>query len=155
MYPWSFAIAKVALQRLSTAPTSEWRYGYQLPAGLITGNVREVRTSSNVGAATIRGFEIVGDQLMTDETTIYVDYISRPLEAAMPPYFVKLLVYQTAWHLAEPVTDQITKAEWWRTIALGGPADNGRGGFFRQAASIDGQVTHPKTFENFDLIDVR
>ena len=92
---------------------------------------------------------------MTDETTIIVDYISRPLEAMMPAYFVKLLVYQVAWHLAEPVTDQVTKAEFWREIALGTSSDNGRGGFFRQAANIDAQGSPPATFETFDLIDVR
>lgn len=155
MYPWTFAVKKVQLQRLAAAPLNEWRYAFQIPADLITGGVRAVFNSSAVGANTIRNFEISADQLLTDETTIYVDYVFRPLEAEMPAYFVQLLVYQMAWHLAEPVTDQITKMEAWRTIAIGSLAENGRGGYFRQAMSIDGQGTVPRQIENFDIADVR
>ena len=43
-----------------------------------------------------------------------------------------------AWHLAEPVTDQTTKSDYWRTVALGTPSENMRGGYFRQAINIDG-----------------
>ena len=60
-----------------------------------------------------------------------------------------------AWHLAEAVTDQISKTDYWRAVALGGPASNNRGGYMRTAMNIDGQGTTPQAFEDFSLIAVR
>ena len=66
------------------------------------------------------GYTSSGPAIFTNEEEIYVDYISSVVtEGLMPSYFVQLLVYMLAWHLAEPVTDQITKAEYWRGVALG------------------------------------
>ena len=75
--------------------------------------------------------------------------------AVSPNYFVQLLVYMLAWHLAEPVTDQITKAEYWRGVALGSLTENGRGGYFRQACNIDGRGKPNYAIVDFPLTDVR
>jgi hypothetical protein len=60
-----------------------------------------------------------------------------------------------AWHLAEPITEQREKATYWQGVAQGGPAENGRGGFFRQATNIDGQGQPSRVIEDFSLIAVR
>ena len=73
----------------------------------------------------------------------------------MPVYFVQLLKYMMAWHLAEPLTDQVSKAQYWQVVAVGTPGDNGRGGYFRTAANIDGQGTPPQSIEDYSLIAVR
>ena len=73
----------------------------------------------------------------------------------MPSYFVQMLVYQMAWHLAEPVTDQTTKSDYWKTVALGTPAENMRGGYFRQAINIDGAGQSKTVIADYLLTEVR
>ena len=60
-----------------------------------------------------------------------------------------------AWHLAEPITDQTEKGNYWRNIALGGPSENNRGGYFRQAMNIDGRGNPPQAIVDFPLVEIR
>lgn len=155
MYPWSFTLGKAQLQRLSGSPTNEWRYWYAMPSDTLTGLPRAVYISAAFNDPLNYDWEIYEGRLLTNETTVFVDYQRRPSVAEMPGYFTQLLRYMLAWHLAEPITDQTEKGAYWRGIATGGEGQNDRGGFFRQAASIDGQGQPPRTFEDFTLIGVR
>ena len=101
------------------------------------------------------GWEIQGDKLLTSETEIHVDYQFATPEGEMPTYFVQLLKYQVAWNIAETVTDQITKAEYFKNIAVGSPSENMRGGFFRVAATTDSQNRQIEAIEDYSLISVR
>ena len=73
----------------------------------------------------------------------------------MPTYFIQLLKYMLAFNIAETVTDQITKSDYFRGLAIGSPSENMRGGFFRAAASIDGQNKQIEAIEDYSLISVR
>ena len=92
---------------------------------------------------------------MTNETSIFIDYQKAVPEAQMPPYFITLMVYQLAWHLAEVITDQTTKSQYWRGIALGSPSENFRGGWLRQAMSMDSSGTPPSVISDYLLTDIR
>ena len=160
MYPWSFALTKIELTQSSTSPINEWTYRYDLPGDALTGNVFQVYNSSSTGILPLNHFEILytenGPSINTDEPTVYIDYITSNVgEGMMPAYFVQLLVYMLAWHLAEPVTDQITKAQYWESIALGNAPENGRGGYMRQAMNADGRGKANYTINDFPLTDVR
>ena len=76
-------------------------------------------------------------------------------EYAMPSYFIQLLKYQMAWHIAEAITEQQEKSTKWQRVALGDPSENMRGGYFRVAANIDGQNQPTRVIEDFSLIAVR
>lgn len=154
MYPWSFSYKKVLLSRLITTPTTEWEYEYQLPGDRL-GNPRSVVVSSEANARPIKDFEIIGDKLMTNETTIYIDYPYQTPEFAMPQYFVQLLKYMMAWHLAYPVTEQQDKAVYWQGVAVGSPSENGRGGYFRQAMNMDSYGQPTQVIEDYALVAVR
>lgn len=154
IYPWSFVYKKIALSQLLTAPTTEYRYAYQLPGDRI-GPPRLVLTSATVGSPTIRNYRIFGDQLLTDETSIYVDYPYDVQEFEMPVYFVQLMKYMMAWHLAMPITDQVEKAQYWQGVAVGSPEQNGRGGYTRIAMNMDGQGQPNHVIEDFALVAVR
>ena len=65
------------------------------------------------------------------------------------------MIYQMAWHLAEPVTDQTTKSDYWKTVALGTPSENMRGGYFRQAINIDGAGQSKTVIADYLLTEVR
>lgn len=154
MYPWSFNTKKVQLAQLLTAPGSVWRYAYQLPGDRLA-NPRAVYNSSAVGSPVQKDWEIQGDQLLTNLTAVYIDYQYELAEFAFPKYFVQLLKYMMAWHLAEPVTEQREKAVYWQGVSVGSPAENGRGGYFRTAMNIDGQGQPSRVIEDFSLIAVR
>lgn len=154
IYPWSFVYKKIALSQLLTAPTTEYKYQYQLPGDRI-GPPRSVTTSANVGANTIRDYRIFGDKLLTNETSIYIDYPYDVQEYEMPVYFVQLMKYMMAWHLAMPITDQVEKAQYWQGVASGSPDQNGRGGYTRIAMNMDGAGQPNFVIEDFPLIAVR
>ena len=160
MYPWSFTIAKAALNRDTVSPANEYEHQYILPNDMVTGVPRAVRTSSLAGAALFKVWEIAqsstgGTVLITDATEIHIDYQKAVSEGLMPSYFVQLLAYQMAWHLAEVITDQTTKSEYWRSVALGTAAESFRGGYFRQAANIDAGGQTPSVVGDYLLTDVR
>lgn len=154
MYPWSFSFKKIQLARLVTAPGSVWRYAYQLPGDRL-GNPRAVYDTAAVGGVPRKEWEIQGDQLLTNLESVFIDYQYSVGEFAMPQYFVQLLKYQVAWHIAEPITEQNDKAGFWRRMALGEPSENGRGGYFRQATQIDGANNAVKVIDDYTLIQAR
>jgi hypothetical protein len=154
MYPWSFSMKKIALARLITAPGSVWKYAYQLPGDRL-GSPRAVYDSAAVGSTPRKEWEIQGDQVLTNLESVYIDYQYSTPEFAMPQYFVQLLKYQVAWHIAEPITEQSEKAGFWRRMALGEAGENGRGGYFRQATQIDGANNSIKVIDDYTLITAR
>jgi hypothetical protein len=153
-YPWSFSLKKAKLARLITNPTTAWRYEYQMPGDRLS-NVRSVRTSPSPNAPIQKDWEIQGDKLLTNLNEVYIDYQYQTPEFAMPPYFVQLLKYHMAWHLAMPITEQMDRAQYWQGVAVGGETANGRGGYFRTAANIDGQGQAMQIIEDYTLVAVR
>jgi hypothetical protein len=154
-YPWSWSIRKVQIARLATAPINEWKYAYQLPGNMLTGVLAVFDSSSSVARPVNYGWEIYGSQLFTNLEVVYIDYQETVPEAAMPPYFVRLLRIAMSAELAIVITDQVQKMEYLRTIAFGSPGENGRGGLFREAANIDSRGQLTKSIEDFSLIQVR
>ena len=154
MYPWSFGMKKVQLAQLITTPTTVWRYEYQLPGDKLA-NPRAVYNSPNPGSPVQKDWEIQGDKLLTNLTSVFIDYQYSVPEYAMPQYFVQLLKYMVAWHIAEPVTEQPDKSAKWQRVATGDISENGRGGYFRTAAQIDGQNNPVRVIEDYSLIAVR
>ena len=121
MYRWSFTIAKQQLARDTVTPNSEWTYQYLLPNDMVTGVPEAVRLqllqeepTTKLGNKSELNWWI--SVLMTESTEIHIDYQKIISEGSMPTYFVTLLAYQLAWHMAEAITDQTTKAEYWRTL---------------------------------------
>ena len=156
MYPWSFTLKKTQLGQLTSTPTNVYSKEYQLPTDMFLGVPRAVYASLSTGnLPKITDYEIQGDKLLTNETTIVIDYQQLVAESAMPSYFVQMMIYQMAWHLAEPVTDQTTKSDYWKTVALGTPTENMRGGYFRQAINIDGAGQSKTVIADYLLTEVR
>ena len=160
LYPWSFSLGKQTLARETTTPTSEWSYQFALPNDMLSGVPRAVRASTTAGSPLIKNWEIGqssvgGTVLFSDELTITIDYQKTVDEGSMPTYFVTLLAYQLAWHLAQIITDQISQVETWKAIALGTPADGMRGGYFRQAVNIDSAGQTSNVISDYMLTELR
>ena len=154
-FHWTWNTKKVQLARLGTAPINEWQYAYQLPGDMLSG-VLAVFSSSGTNEIALRyGWEIYGDQLYTNLDTVYIDYQYTIDESKMPPYFVNLLKYAMAAELAVVITDQIQKADYYRSIAYGTPGENGRGGLMRTSMNIDSRGRLTPVIEDYSLINVR
>lgn len=153
-YPWSFSFKKEQLAQLVTTPTNEFKYEYALPGDRL-GSPRKIFNTASVGAYPIQGYKIMGEKVLTNETTIYAEYQYQTPEYAMPQYFVQLLKYVMAWHFALPITDQVDKAQYWQSVAVGTPGENGRGGYMRTSINIDGQNNPVQSIEDYSLIAVR
>lgn len=154
MYPWSFSTKKIQLARLLTTPGSVWKYAYQLPGDRLN-NPRAVFETASVGSPVRKDWEVQGDELLTNLESVFIDYQYSVGEYAMPKYFIQLLKYFVAWHIAEALTEQQEKASKWQRIAVGEPSENGRGGFFRTAAQIDGQGNPARAISDFTLVEAR
>lgn len=154
-YPWSWSYKKTQLARLATPPISEWDYAYQLPGDMLSGVRALFNTADTFGMPLRYGWEIYGDQVYTNEETVYIDYQSSVNESKMPYYFVHLLRHALAGELGMVITDQISKADYFRSLAFGTPGENGRGGLFREAMNIDSRGQLPQVIEDYSLIDVR
>lgn len=154
MYPWSFSMKKVQLARTVNTPVNEYKYEYVLPSDML-GTIRKAYNSNAVGVDSFSDWVIQGDKLLANAESIYIDYQYLVDEDKMPSYFIQLLKYMMAWHLAGPITDQESKLQYWQTVAVGSPGENNRGGFFRTASVIDGQGNTTQSFEDYSLIAVR
>jgi len=154
-YLWSWSVKKQQLGRLSFTPVDEWKYAYQLPGDMLSGVIALFR-SSGLGQQPIRyGWEIYGDQIYTNFEEVFIDYQSSIAESKMPNYFVRLLRTALASEIAFVITDQISKADYFRALAYGSPADSGRGGMMREAMNVDSRGKPPQVIEDYSLIDVR
>ena len=93
--------------------------------------------------------------MYTDLETVFIDYQETVSESKMPVYFVHLLRNALAGELGIVITDQASKADYFRAIAYGSPGENGRGGLFREAVNIDSRGRLPQIIEDYALIQVR
>lgn len=154
-YPFSWSYIKVQLGRLSTTPINEFKYAYGLPGNMLSGVQAVFETSSTNQQPINDGWEIYGQELYTNLESVYIDYQESVDESKMPHYFVQLLRTALASELAITITDQATKADYFRTLAFGTPGENGRGGLFREAVNIDSRGRLPQIIEDYALIAVR
>ncbi len=153
-YTWAFSFKKQTLAKTINTPINTYKYEYVLPSDRL-GTIRRAYSSGAAGGVPFTDWEIQGDKVLSSVESMAIDYQFEVAESAMPVYFVQLLRYMMAWHLSEPITDQITKTQYWQGVSVGSPSENNRGGYFRTAAAIDGQGQTTSAFEDFSLINVR
>jgi len=104
---WNFAMKRATLNRLATAPASEWAFAYQLPADCL----RILQLNGYEQAEQVGTFSVEGRALFTDHDTAAVRYIGRVEDAAAwPPLFIDALATKLAAKIAAPLTGSRTAA---------------------------------------------
>ena len=126
-----------------------------MPGDHLTGALAVFETDGTDQRSVRYGWEIYGDELVTNMETVFIDYQQTIAEAKMPNYFVRLLRTALAAELAIVITDQAAKADYFRALAYGGPGENGRGGLMREAMNIDARGQSTQIIEDYSLIQVR
>jgi hypothetical protein len=103
--PWRSAMINQTLSRVNETPNNNWQYIFQLPTD------PKIIYLYNVEPLT--AYEIYGDKLYTNVTEVKVDYVYKPPADEFPDYFVTLMVYAVAYHMASQITQAAKLTQFW------------------------------------------
>lgn len=138
MHNWRFARKKSGSLTATTAPDNAWTYAYTLPADLL--KIVNAYNSGEASALPLTyGYEVFGSDVLTNESSLYLDYTYTVDEDNWPDYFQNFAMTALAAVLALPLTEDESKENTWRNIAFGTPREGGMGGVFAMTRMIDTQ----------------
>lgn len=140
-YPWRFATMQATLPRLQDAPLSDYSYGYQLPTDFL-----RALSAGHHGNSDGLVFRIARNTLQTDSDAVTLNYIYRPADGDLPPFFEYVLIAQLAAEFCLPLTENSSRAE-----TLMRMANNE----FDKAKRLDAYQDTPKALMDFNLINAR
>ncbi len=95
---WRFAMTKAQLSQLVSVPLNEWQFAYQMPSDMLLP----------IGIFPKCDYEIYGDHIYTDRSTVELDYLFKPEVSEIPPYFAQLMRYALARDMIKPITESDT-----------------------------------------------
>lgn len=102
---WRFAMTKGTLTQLLAVPANQWARAFQLPADMLIP----------VGMWPPQPYEIYGDTIYTNATSVTLDYLFKPEVSEVPAYFALLMTYALARNMSKSVTESdATAAKWER-----------------------------------------
>lgn len=154
LYPWWATKGKKQLGRLTNTPTNEYKYGYQMPSGRLSGPLA-IYNSGEVGARPVKEWDVFGDVIFSDEEKLWGDFQFDIDESRFPPYIENLIVYGCSARFAESLTDDSSKADKYDFITFGSPGEKRQGGYFETARTIDSRYRPTQSVSGFSLTDVR
>jgi len=131
-----FASGKAQLSRLVDTPLNEWTYAYQLPANYIVA--QKVYPHGD--------YEIYEDKLYSNANELAIDYLFKPNENALPPYFEEALELRLASKFAIPVTSNKSTGALYHEMFR----DQ-----LRVAKFLDSQARPQQEMQHSPFIDVR
>lgn len=154
MYPWWCTKSKVRLNRLTDTPVNEYKYGFQLPSNRLSGPLA-IYNSADEGAIPIKSWDIFGEEVLSNEESLWGNFQFDIDESKFTPYIENLIIYILSARLAESLTDDSSKADKYDFIAFGNPGEKRQGGYFETAKTIDSRFRPNQAIDNFPLTDVR
>lgn len=139
-YQWVFASKRAALAiDGGKTPANEWTYGFLMPTPRteMVGNPYRVYSSTSLRAPEFFDYEIEGRYILTNATTIVIEYTQRLTESLWPGYFERLATEALASVLALPITESATKEELHSVKAYGTASERFEGGLYGVAMRAD------------------
>lgn len=150
-YPWRFTLGFAQLSKISTLPSMQWKYKYNLPPDRIQDGLSGVYLSTDYNELPFKYFELIGDKLFCNEEAIWVKYQKDINEEDFPPYFTELMVGVMMVEIAFLVTDSVGLMQELKLTTYGTPSEHGVGGLTGTARQIDSRDT-PTVTMNTDLL---
>jgi len=92
---WRFAVKKVALTAAAGSPVNEWTNHFTLP----TDSLMIIRTYPR------SNYEIYEDKILTNQSSVSVDYLFDPGEKKYPTYFIKAFALKLAADMCLAITN--------------------------------------------------
>ncbi len=99
-HPWNFAKRRAALEKLSTSPAWGYSNQFQLPADLARILKTDIATGEN--------WEKEGSLILTDATTVNIQYIANVGEEEYDACYCEVLAFKLAEQLAYPLTQGVS-----------------------------------------------
>lgn len=140
-HPWNFATKQVELARLAKTPTADYDSAFPLPADCL----RVIAAGTN-GRGSGLEYKISGRELLANEDSIVLTYVSRAPESLSPPFFDYLLITFLAAEFCIPLTESTSRWEALRKVA---------DLELRRARLIDAQEETPGSIQDFSLLQDR
>jgi len=154
MYNWRFARKKSGSLTATTAPDNAWKYAYPTPADLLT--LVNFYNSGNAGAKPLtKGYERLGANILTNESSAYIDYTYNIDEDLWPDWYAEFVVTALCAELAYPITEEDKKEVFYRNKAFGSPNQNGEGGLYKIVKAIDSRQQPVVPFATPSLLAAR
>jgi len=108
MHPWRFAMKSFNLNRINEESLiARWPDIFQLPADLLL----IYRT------VPVLNYEVFGDRIYTNSTSLTLEYIFQASESGFPSYFTQLMVLQLTSRIAMTVTQLPELLQIWKQEA--------------------------------------
>jgi hypothetical protein len=156
-YEWGFAKERIALEiDGGKTPVNQWRYAFLMPTPKteMVGRPLAIFNTTAINARKMTRYEIESRWVMTNESTIVIQYVKRQPVELWPGYFERLAIEAVAAILAMPVTEIAAKQTLHQQNAFGSPSENMRGGLFGAAMTADTQASGEEgLFDDADQID--
>lgn len=153
-YPWYATKGKKQLGRLTSTPVNEYKYAFQLPSNRISGPLA-IYSSGEVGAMPVKDWDLQGNTILANYEKLWGDFQFDIDESLYPMYIENLMIYALSARLAESLTDDSAKSQYYDTIAFGTPGEKRLGGYFETARSLDSRTRPSQAINGFSLVDVR
>jgi hypothetical protein len=104
LHNWNWATSHSKLSPISPEPLYDWKYAFGLPVDF----GRMLTFNSFAPTMPVTQFQIVGNQLYSDESTAVISYIQKIVdENLFDPLFVDALVLRLAAKLARPLAGSL------------------------------------------------
>lgn len=150
IYPWRFSMRQTQLTKLTIPPLTGWRNAFQLPSNFLS--LRSVYNSQGYSPLPMHNYEIFMDKIYTNFETLFIQYQAYVEPINWPAWFLEFAVQSFAAKLAPILLNKQDVAQQKYMNAFGLPQDNGNGGLFGRAKSIDSKQMPAERITSFDLI---
>lgn len=137
-YNWECFKKRVELTRSAEKPIGK-AYKFLLPGDKISAIIAAYAGDGDFERG-INDFEVMGgNTVITNHKRLFIDYVASMTEDQWPPYFLDLAVAAVGARIAFFITDQQSTADAWQGRAFGTPSEQGQGGLFGLATTLDAQ----------------
>jgi hypothetical protein len=150
IYPWRFSMHQMQLASLVMTPLVGWQHAFKLPANFLS--LRSVYAGQGGSPLSMLNYEIFQDNIYANSASLYIQYQAYVEPINWPAWFLEFAVQALAAKLAPMLLDKQNVSQFKYQNAFGYPQDNGNGGLFGRAKTIDSKQMPAEQISSFDLL---